>query len=306
MNFEQLRALTAIVDEGTFEAAADLLGISPSAVSQRIKSLERSVGQVVVRRGVPCTPTEAGAVLLRTARQVQVLEAETRSLLGTDAASRPVTPVAVNADSLATWFVPVLREAAGWADTTLRLHVEDQDHSSKLLSRGDVVGAVTADPAPVNGCRVELLGHMRYLPVASPALTRRFSTGGGVDWARMPVLKFNAKDSLQDHVLHARGVDRPPPTHTIPSSEAFLAALRAGLGWGMIPELQLGPDLTDGSLAVLEAGAHRDVALHWQVWTLDAERLDRISECVRRLGRQALREVPERGEIRSTAPRRPG
>ncbi|RPF26178.1 LysR family transcriptional regulator ArgP [Georgenia muralis] len=291
MNFEQLRALSAIVDEGTFEAAADLLRITPSAVSQRIKALERSVGQVVVRRGAPCTPTEAGAVLLRTARQVQVLEAETRTALGTGAASRAVTPVAVNADSLATWFVGVLREAAGWPDTTVRLHVEDQDHSSTLLSRGDVVGAVTGSPTPVNGCRVERLGSMRYLPVAAPALIERFRVGSGIDWAAMPVLEFNAKDGLQDEVLRARGVDPAPPTHTIPSSEAFLAALRAGLGWGMIPELQLRTDLSDGSLALLEDDAHRDVALYWQVWTLEAERLDRISESVRRLGRQALRDA---------------
>ena len=291
MNFEQLRALSAIVDEGTFEAAADLLRITPSAVSQRIKALERSVGQVVVRRGAPCTPTEAGAVLLRTARQVQVLEAETRTALGTGAASRAVTPVAVNADSLATWFVGVLREAAGWPDTTVRLHVEDQDHSSTLLSRGDVVGAVTGSPTPVNGCRVERLGSMRYLPVAAPALIERVRVGSGIDWAAMPVLEFNAKDGLQDEVLRARGVDPAPPTHTIPSSEAFLAALRAGLGWGMIPELQLRTDLSDGSLALLEDDALRVVALYWQVWTLEAERLDRISESVRRLGRKALRDA---------------
>ena len=115
MNFEHLRALAAIVDEGTFEAAADLLCISPSAVSQRIRALEKSVGQVVVRRSVPCTPTEAGSVLLRMSRQVQVLEAETWESLGNGASSRTVTPLAVNADSLATWFVDVLHEAGTWA-----------------------------------------------------------------------------------------------------------------------------------------------------------------------------------------------
>jgi len=294
MNFDHLRALAAIIDEGTFEAAADLLGISPSAVSQRIKALETSVGQVVVRRGVPCAPTEAGAVLLRTARQVQVLEAETRHALGHGASSRTVTPVAVNADSLATWFVPVLREAAGWSDTTLDLHVEDQDHSSRLLRQGDVIGAVTADPAPVNGCRVERLGLMRYLPVAAPDLHRRFTTASGVDWPGMPVLRFNAKDDLQHQLLRARGVDRSPPAHTVPSFEGFHAAVRAGLGWGMLPELQLGADLADGSLVLLEDRAHHDVALHWQTWTLDSERLHRITDSVRRAGRQRLRPAPRR------------
>lgn len=303
MNFEHLRALAAIIDEGTFEAAADLLKISPSAVSQRIKALETSVGQVVVRRGVPCAPTEAGAVLLRMARQVQVLEAETRHALGNDASSRTVTPVAVNADSLATWFVPVLHEAADWADTTLDLHVEDEDHSSRLLRQGDVIGAVTADPTPVNGCRAEQLGFMRYVPVAAPALRRRFTTGGGVDWAAMPVLEFNAKDDLQRRALRSRGVDRPPPTHTIPSSEGFLAAVRAGLGWGMAPEIQLGTDLLDGALVLLDDHAHHDVALYWQTWTLESERLNRITASVRKAGRRQLRAPRQAG--RTTAPRRP-
>ncbi|MFF0945088.1 LysR family transcriptional regulator ArgP [Kocuria sp. CPCC 205300] len=302
MHFEHLRALAAIVDEGTFEAAADVLRISPSAVSQRIKALETSVGQVVVRRGVPCTPTEAGSVLLRMARQVQVLEAETRHALGNGVSSRTVTPVAVNADSLATWFVPVLAEAARWADTTLDLHVEDQGHSSRLLRRGDVLGAVTADPAPVNGCRVERLGSMRYLPVATPALRGRFTTGTGVDWPGMPVLRFNAKDDLQHQLLSARGVERPPPTHTVPSSEGFLAAVRAGLGWGMIPELQLETELAGGSLVLLEEHAHHDVVLHWQTWTLGSERLDRLTGSVRRAGRRRLRTTPPDG--RTTASRR--
>ena len=286
MNFEHLRALSAVVDEETFEAAADRLHISPSAVSQRIKALESSVGHVVVRRGSPCTPTEAGAVLLRMARQVQLLEGETRHALSEGGSPRTTTPLAVNADSLATWFVPVLSEAAAWTDSTLDLHVEDQDHSARLLRQGDVIGAITADPAPVNGCRVEALGAMRYLPVATPDLRQRFAGEAGIDWAAMPVVHFNAKDDLQRRFLQAHGVDGVPPRHTIPSSEAFLAAVRAGLGWGMLPELQLGDDLADGTLVLLDEQAYQDVQLYWQAWKLDSERLHRISDAVRRAGRR--------------------
>ncbi|GAB3548676.1 ArgP/LysG family DNA-binding transcriptional regulator [Arthrobacter tumbae] len=285
MQFEQLRALAAIIDEESFEAAADLLRITPSAVSQRIKALEASVGQIVVRRGTPCTATDAGSVLLRMARQLQIIEAETRSALGHGEAVRTVTQIAVNADSLATWFVPILSEAAGWVDTTLDLRVEDQDHSSRLLRQGDVIGAITSDPAPVNGCRSELLGFMRYLPVATPALQRRFRNDDGADFTRMPVLQFNAKDDLQQRFLQTHGVSQPPPRHLIPSSEAFIAALRAGLGWGMIPELQLESDLDDGTLVLLEKDAHVDVPLHWQTWTLNSERLNRMTGAVREAGR---------------------
>ena len=53
LDFEQLRALHAAVDEGTFEAAARKLHITPSAVSQRIKGLETSVGRILVQRTKP-------------------------------------------------------------------------------------------------------------------------------------------------------------------------------------------------------------------------------------------------------------
>ena len=286
MNFEHLRALAAVVDEGTFEAAADLLHLSPSAVSQRIKALEKSVGQVVVRRAVPCTPTDAGSALLRLARQVQLLEAEARQALGSETSAVTSTPLAVNADSLATWFLPVLAEAADWTDPTLDLHVEDQDYSSRLLRQGDVLGAVTADPAPVNGCRSVQLGAMRYVPAAAPALRDRFAGVSGPEWSAMPVLAFNTKDDLQRRFLASRGVAGQPPMHTIPSSEAFVAAVRAGLGWGMVPELQVGSDFDDGRLVLLDAAAHHDVVLYWQSWTLQSERLDRLAAAVRRASRQ--------------------
>ena len=285
MNLEHLRALAAVVEEGTFEAAADRLHISPSAVSQRIKALENAEGQIMVRRGAPCTPTEPGAVLLRMARQIQLLESEARLQLSGRTSARASTPVAVNADSLATWFVPVLSEAAGWADSTLELSVEDQDHSSRLLRGGDVIAAVTADPVPVNGCAVEGLGAMRYLPVATPELRERFTGAAGVDWGTMPAVRFNAKDDLQRRFLQARGVSVVPPLHTIPSSEAFLAAVRAGLGWGMLPELQLGSDLEEGTLMLLDGKAYEDVLLYWQAWKLDSDRLQRISAAVRQAAR---------------------
>jgi len=289
MNLEHLKALVAVIDEGTFEAAADLLRITPSAVSQRIKALEASVGQVLVRRRLPCTATDAGALLLRMARQVQVLEAEASAALGSGMNIRAHLPVAINADSLATWFVPVLQQAAGWEDATIDLRVEDQGFSSQLLRDGDVMGAVTSDPVPVSGCRVELLGSMRYIPVAAPGLRRRFSTSRGLDWSAMPVLKFNTKDNLQQQLLAARNVQQLPPTHTVPSSQGFLAAVTAGLGWGMIPELQLTDELADGVLVRLEDTAYQDVALYWQAWTLDSGRLNRLTAAVRSAAKHQLR-----------------
>src|SRR4051794_36967480 len=123
-NAAAVEALVAIVDHGTFDAAARALHLTPSAVSQRVRALERDVGQVVVRRGSPCEPTEAGAALVRLGRQTRLLDEEARAILAEEVGRVEVT-VAVNADSLATWFRDVLAEVAHAADLTLKLVVED-------------------------------------------------------------------------------------------------------------------------------------------------------------------------------------
>lgn len=230
MNFEHLKALSAIVATGSFDGAANLLGITPSAVSQRIKALETSVGQILVRRSQPSSPTEAGAILLRTARQIQELEADALHSLGQGPAGRTTASVAVNADSLATWFTPVLHEAATWADTELDLHIEDQDHSSRLLRQGDVLGAVSTEPKPVGGCRAEPLGVMRYIPAASPALRERYETADGINWPEMPMLRFSTNDDMQHRHLRSQGVERfPQPTPFLPPKDS---SRRRAPDWG--------------------------------------------------------------------------
>lgn len=290
MHIDQLRALLAVIDLGTFDAAARSLHITPSAVSQRIKGLERDTGRVLVERTTPCRATAAGEILVRAARQMVVLEEDVLAALGEGGAAAVDLPVAVNADSLATWFEPLLAAAAGWDDTRLQLEVEDEEYSADHLRRGGVVGAVTADPAPVAGCRTEALGAMRYLPVAAPALAARWARGRGYDWESMPVLRFNTKDDLQAGVLRDVGVTGTPPTSQVPSSEGFVAAVRAGLGWAMIPEAQLGDDLDTGRLVLLRQRQHRDIPLYWQVWTLQTPRITRLSEAVHEAAR-SLRPV---------------
>src|SRR3954454_19947346 len=149
-----VEALVAIADHGTFEAAARALHVTPSAVSQRIRALESEVGQVVVRRGTPCEPTEAGAALVRLGRQTRLLEGGAQTALEEQRA-RPELTLAVNADSLATWFRGVLADVAARGDVVLRLVVEDQAYSAALLRSGEALAAVTSDPRPVQGCRIE-------------------------------------------------------------------------------------------------------------------------------------------------------
>ncbi|NYJ03087.1 LysR family transcriptional regulator (chromosome initiation inhibitor) [Nocardioides thalensis] len=284
----QLEALVAILDHGTFDAAARALHVTPSAVSQRIRALESAAGQVLVRRTTPCRPTAAGEALVRLARQTRLLYDEARAALTPDGGAIAL-PVAVNADSLASWFLDVLAAASEWDRVALRLHVEDQAYSADLLRRGDALAAVTSDPTAVQGCSVEPLGVLRYLPVAAPGFAERWRRGGRPDWARMPVLVFNDRDSLQHDLLRRRGVDSPAVVHHVPSSTEFHEAVRLGLGWSLLPLPQLGSDVEDGRLVLLHGRDHVDVPLFWQRWRLDSPTLDRLTDTVRTAARAHLR-----------------
>lgn len=273
---EWLEALLACVDEGTFDGASAALRVSPSAISQRIKALEQAVGQVVLVRTSPVRATAVGEVLLRGARQRALVDAELQRALGSAAPGRTLPgdvvdlPVAVNADSLATWFVEVLTTVAEWGDARLRVFVEDQDHSARLLREGAVLGAVTASSAAVHGCSVSELGIMRYVPLVRRDLWERCS--GRL--AELPTLRFNDRDDLQRRILAVAGLE-PRVEHVIPSAEGFAAAVRAGLGWGMVPE---GLADEDDHLRRVPGVGDLDVPLFWQCWRLETRALARLTD----------------------------
>jgi LysR family transcriptional regulator (chromosome initiation inhibitor) len=279
---DHLATLLAIVDTGTFEAASQVLQVTPSAVSQRVRALESDVGHVVVVRAAPCHATPAGEALVRLARQQRLLVAEALAELAPAGASRVDLPIAVNADSMATWFPDVLVECATWHDVTLRLHVEDQDHSARLLRSGEVLGAVTSDPRPVQGCSTEALVTMRYLPAATPELLQRHTLKRGIDWGAMPLVRFNEKDDLQQRVLDRHAVSRTPPTHIVPDAAGFVAAVRAGLGWGALLPMQLAPSVERGELIRIGTRDHVDVPLYFQRWRLPSAHLDRLTDVMKR------------------------
>jgi LysR family transcriptional regulator (chromosome initiation inhibitor) len=291
---DQLETLVAVIDEGTFEAAARRLHVTPSAVSQRVRALESAAGQVLVRRTSPTSVTSAGEPVLRLGRQLRLLADETAASLGAAVALH--LAAAVNADSLSTWFRPVLSAVGERKGTALRLHVEDQGYSHDLLRMGEVMAAVTSEPRPVQGCVLDALGSLRYVPAAAPSLIARFRHGSAVDWSAIPMVVFNEKDHLQDQVLAAHRAGRPPVVHRIPSTNDFHEAVRRGLGWGMIPEPHLEGDLASGGLAKLPGARPADVPLYWQRWRIDSPALQALTSDVRRAASVALRPpVNDRG-----------
>ncbi len=291
LDLDQLQALAAAVAEGSFDAAARRLHVTPSAISQRIKALETSVGRVLLIRARPVRPTAPGETLLRAARQIETVTAEAARELGEESDSeRPVIAMAVNADSLATWLLPAL--AAVDPPLAFDLRRADETRTAELLRDGTVIAAVTASGDPVPGCAAQPLGRMRYRPRASPAFaTRWFPTGVTVEaLARAPVVTFDRTDQLQDRYLRRRSRRRlAPPRHYVPGSTAFVQAVRLGLGWGMVPDLQAG---SAGDFVDFDPHGGIDVRLYWQQWRLRSSLLERVAAAVRAHAQLALRPPP--------------
>ena len=291
IEFAQLRTLAAVVDEGTFEAAARTLHVTPSAVSQRIKALEQQVGGVLVRRSKPVQATESGQVVLRLAKQVARLEQDALDALAPTGAGPVTVTIVVNADSLTTWMIPAL----GRVDPRFRLQFdlrrEDEYHSAELLRDGTAMAAVTSEPEAVQGCSVVKLGAMRYRALCSPEFAGRWFPDGAdaESLASAPVVDFDRKDDLQTRFL--RRVTRrrvTPPRHYVPGSSAYADAVRHGLGWGMVPQVQAAADLAAGAFVEVLPDAFIDVPLYWQRWKLDSPALAAVTDAVREGARGAL------------------
>jgi LysR family transcriptional regulator (chromosome initiation inhibitor) len=270
LDYAALSALAAVIREGSFERAAMALHVTPSAVSQRIRLLEERVGSALVVRDQPCRATATGRRLCQHVDRVRLLEQElqgTPPALATKGITRVALPVAVNADSLATWFAPAMAAFAARAPVLMEVAVDDQDHTTEWLRNGAVLAAVTSSARPAAGCNSRPLGAMRYRAAASPEfVARHFANGVGAgSLAKAPSLVFNTKDELQARWVRRlchRHVDLP--RHTLPSPQAFVTAAVAGMGWGLQPQALIASHLADGSLVELVRDTPLDVPLHWQ------------------------------------------
>jgi len=283
LDYAALSALAAVIREGSFERAAIALHVTPSAVSQRIRLLEERVGCSLVVRDQPCRATETGRRLCQHVDRVRLLEQDlqgTLPALAPEGVTRVALPIAVNADSLATWFAPAMAAFAAGAPVLVELAVDDQDHTSEWLRSGAVLAAVTGTARPAAGCSSRPLGAMRYTAAASPTfVARHFASGVGArSLAKAPSLVFNKKDDLQARwVRRLCHRDVELPRHTVPSAHAFVTAAVASMGWGLQPQALVATHLDDGSLVELVPDTPLDVPLFWQHARAASSLLDGLS-----------------------------
>ena len=289
----QLAAFAAVLEEGSFELAAQRLSVTPSAVSQRIKALEDRLGQVLVVRQAPCQPTPAGERLLRRVRPMQALETEALAdLLPERHSTTRAIAIAVNDDSLQTWFVGALSLLHRRHGYLFDVRVDDQDHTLEMLRDGSVLGAVTGEAKPIQGCNVHRLGDMRYFAIASPQFAaKHFRTAiDASSLATAPLIVFNRKDDLQwrfiKRITRAR---LSPPVHYLPTSTGFVEAAALGLGWCMAPESLVAPALKAKKIIVIDPARWLDVSLYWQHAAVRSATLENIGRGLREVAAEALR-----------------
>ena len=285
-----LECLAAIIEEGGFERAAVRLSITQSAVSQRLRTLEAQVGTVLIVRTRPLKATSAGKLLLKHAMQMRLLRADLDHDFQELAPSRSGgareeerVPIAINADSIATWALPAL-DALVQGGLPLEIIADDQDFTHGWLREGQVLGCVTTLKQALRGCKVVPLGAMNYVAVAGTRYAQANCPDGLTrhNFRAMPFIAFNRKDDFQaEFVSKACGLKRVTLSQRyVPSSEGQVRAVLADWGVSVVPELLVAGLLRSGQLVNLSPQFSLPVSLYWHCWKLDSAVLDALTQAL--------------------------
>ena len=291
---DQLETFATVAEQQSFERAAAVLHVTRGAVSQRIKALEESLATILLLREKPVTPTPAGESLLRHVKALRLLEASSLRELSTAADHDGPVPlsIAVNADSLATWFPPLLRELFARRLVALEVVTDDQDHTSSRLLRGEVVGCISTDAKAAAGFLAKPLGAMEYRCYATPGFIAEFLADGLTvrNVLRAPAVLFNRKDALHDEFLQRRfgmRIDRYP-RHYLPSPSALLEGIAMGAGYGLVPSTQAQGLVQEGVLQELAPDEPVKVDLYWHHWEMEPPIAREITELIVARAEQCL------------------
>ena len=297
---KQLDAFAATLAAGSMAQAAKQLHITLAAVSIRIKTLEAQLGQRLLIRSKTAQATRAGQALLAHISRTRLLEADLAERLSSPSDESPWLPlaVAVNADSLTSWFLPGAMPALAKHRLLLHSVVDDQEHTLQWMQNGDVLGCVTQLPKPLRGCTAQPLGTMRYHCLGSPLVAKQLRSLKRKSHApallQIPALCFNPKDQLQDRFLsEAFGLKNVSyPRHYLPAGDAYHLAMLQGLGWGLGAEVQMRlqwkGEMKAGELVDLFPGQHVDVPLYWHHWSEESAQAARLTAAVIKAARLHL------------------
>ncbi|WP_354699825.1 HTH-type transcriptional regulator CynR [Paraconexibacter sp. AEG42_29] len=243
MELRQLRYLVAIVDHGTFTAAAEALHVAQPALSQQMRRLEAEVGLPLLRRaprGV--TPTDAGGLLVARARRVlSELDAATAELDELQGLLRGRVVLGAMG-SLGPVDLPALlaRFHAEHPQVTLEVKEEPTAELVRLLAADAVdLAFATRQPALPSGVVEQVMAHEDLVLVVAPdhpLAGRRSPVRLGV-LAQDPWIAFKGGTGLRqamDAATAAAGV-RPHVAFASNELDRVLALVARGLGVSVVP-----------------------------------------------------------------------
>ncbi|MCM5703528.1 LysR family transcriptional regulator ArgP [Larsenimonas salina] len=279
LDYKLLEALSAVIDQGGFERGANYLGLTQSAVSQRIKLLEARLGQPVLVRSPTLGPTALGKRLLNHAQQVRLLEYDLIDIVPSLGTDEQRLRIALNADSLATWWPLAVGPFSQEHRVLLDLVVQDQTTALQRMRDGEVAACLCSTPRAVQGARVVSLGGMRYMAVATPHFIKRyFPEGLNADsLSEAPGIVFGPDDRLHHRMVAQYHIAPPFPHHICPSSQGVVQMTVAGLGYALLPEHQARPHLESGALAEIETPSPVIVPMYWHYWRQGGQLLSSLT-----------------------------
>jgi len=276
-------AFLAVAESGSFDAAAQRLCITASAVTLRVQALEKDLGQILLLRERPCRVTQAGQQLLEHLQHQRLREQNLlQQFMGQSSQHEfHQFSIATNADSLSTWLLKVLQSTLIEHKIALKLSLDDQTQTHQLLETGLVNACISTESTAMKGCEVHYLGQMTYRMVATPSFVEKwFKDGIHRDALRhAPAIIFNGKDLMHHQViLNLFGLNQQSyPHYFIPSSTAFVEAVHLGLGFGLVPEYQIGDDLQSGKLIEIMPNAKTEMKLYWHHWKQQSALLQQLT-----------------------------
>jgi LysR family glycine cleavage system transcriptional activator len=277
---ESLRVFEAAARHANFTRAAAELGVTPAAVSLRIRDLEVELGATLFRRSGPnVAPTEAGRMLAeRMARALSLIRSAVDDCRDATIPLRVTAPPTV----AMRWLTPRL---AGYHALPGAVPIQ-LDVSAELRPGERFDLAIRTGAGSWPGFDAVPLMPIEAAPMLSPALAARATLSSPADLAALPLLPHDAWPRW----FREAGVDIPGlrfyaddyPTHELDASAAI-----EGAGVALLSPLFFGPLLRDGKLLqpfphvirgpaahhiLLQPGEARPVVLRFRDWLQDEAR----------------------------------
>lgn len=282
VDYKLLRLLDLVIKEQGFEKAASKLNITQSAVSQRIKQLENEFGELLVTRTIPPVPTQLGKKLLKLLYHVNLIE---HQIFDDELGNIETIPISINADSLATWFLPSIQSVLQDSDLRLNITIEDETRTLNNLLTGEAVAAISTHSKPIINGKCDYIGSLDYILVSSPEFAQRYFKCGVTRDAllKAPIVTFHSSLD-QHHIFLQEYFDITPGnllSHIVPSSEAYIQLVLQDSACCMIPKQQIIEELENGTIINLEPKLSQKKKLYWHRYNFESVPIQKLTIAIK-------------------------